>query len=412
MGAGPMRETARRLLPYALGTWLVGVQTIELLAAVGAWGTLLAAVACTEWEKDDAPFTGLVVWLGLSLAFPLLGGHTPTADGLARLSDWVTLAGAALAVRALDAKTLVRVGLGGAAVLALSVAVAALQHLGWWPPLETFAPLGWTKLGFHRVYETVPGRSDRFMAGGLLLHRLKFANVTAALCVLGAAAAARRVPRWPLFAAATALGLAGLSVFPHARAATAAAVVAVAVTWVLAAERRGRATVGALGLGALAVAVVLATPSLRARFASSLSGEGSGERGAITRAGLRAVTQHPLTGVGPGRFRPGPFTLPWDPPQAVEHPGKAHNQLVTLAAESGAAAALALVVLLLGWLARGWRALPHGAALVGGVALFALLGALHDPLFHAEASFALVLLLGAGLGATARPSPGPSARRP
>jgi O-antigen ligase len=111
--------------------------------------------------------------------------------------------------------------------------------------------------------------------------------------------------------------------------------------------------------------------------------------------------------VGLGRFRPGLF-LPEDAPaQAREHPGKAHDQLVTVAAEAGVPAAVLLLVVLglLGW--RGVRTLPAGAALVGGVALLALLSALHDPLFHVEASLALMLMLGAGVGALDRLRPQP-----
>jgi O-antigen ligase len=106
--------------------------------------------------------------------------------------------------------------------------------------------------------------------------------------------------------------------------------------------------------------------------------------------------------VGLGRFRPGLY-LPEDAPaQAREHPGKAHDQLVTVAAEAGVPAAVLLLVVL-GLLARrGLGALPAGAAVVGGVALFALLSALHDPLFHVEASLALMLMLGAGAGVVDR----------
>ncbi len=55
--------------------------------------------------------------------------------------------------------------------------------------LESFSSLEPLHLSFEQVYELVPGSTDRFMGGGLLLHRLRFANVTAALTVLAAAGA-------------------------------------------------------------------------------------------------------------------------------------------------------------------------------------------------------------------------------
>jgi O-antigen ligase len=163
-----------------------------------------------------------------------------------------------------------------------------------------------------------------------------------------------------------------------------------------------RAALGALALVGLSAGLVLVSPSVRARFEQSWSSEGSGERRSITQGGLNAIASAPVGGVGLGRFRPGLF-LPDDAPaQAREHPGKAHDQFITLAAEAGLPAAAWLIALLVTWLVLGLRRLPGGALLVGGVTLFALLGLLHDPLFHAESSFALMLLLGAGLGALRR----------
>lgn len=397
-----VRARASSLLPWALGLWAVGVQVHELPATVGAWATALLALAIAWPPKALRPWALLLGFVGLAALAPLVGGHLPTGTGLARLSDWLLVPAAAVAVASASPRALTRVGVAAGVTLLVSVTAAALQHFGAWPGPEAAAPLGRLNLGFDRVYELVPGRSDRFMAGGLLFHRLKFANVTAAACTAGAAAVAWRVPRWRFLAVATVVGLVGVAWFPHARAALAAAVGAVACTWVCAAQNRRRAVLGAAGLLVAAVLLVVAVPSLRLRFASSLSAEGSGERGAITAAGIAAIRTAPLTGVGLDRFRPGLYTPPDAPPQAREHRGKAHNQLVTLAAEAGIPAALLLLLALIAWARRGLKALPGGALAVGGVSLFFLLGMLHDPLFHPEASLALMLLLGAGLGAMTR----------
>lgn len=399
-----MRTRALTFLPWTLGLWAVGVQVHELIATVGAWTTALAGVVLAWPVRREGlrAWALLAAFLAVALAAPLLGGHLPSATGLARLSDWLLVPAAAFAVSRVSSQSLERIGVAAAVMLFVSVAFAALQHFGVWPGQDTFAALSWTKLGFHRVYEAVPGRDDRFMAGGLLLHRLKFANVTAAACTAGAVAVARRVPRWRLFAAATAVGLVGVGWFPHARAALAATVGAVAVAWVCAAENRRRAALGSLGLLAAALLLVTAVPSLRLRFASSLSSEGSGARGAITAAGVEAIRQHPLTGLGLDRFRPGLFTPEDAPAQAKEHPGKAHNQLVTIAAEAGVPAALLLLAWLFVLARRSLAALPAGALGVAAVALFFLLALLHDPLFHPESSLALMLILGAGAGAALR----------
>jgi O-antigen ligase len=397
-----VKALAQRWLPWTLGLWAVGVQVQELLATASAYATL-ALVLGAGWDwRRWRPLLAFVAWCALA---PLLGGHLPTGTGLARLLDFLLIPAAAAAVARLTPRSLDRVGLAAAATLGVSLAVAWAQHTGLWPDQATFEALGWTRLGFTRVYEPVPGRSDRFMAGGLLLHRLKFANVTAALAVLGAAAVGARARRWPLYLGATLGGVLGVWVFPHARAASVAAVLAVGLVWVLGARRRGLALLGAGGLLAAALAVGLGVPSVRARFETSFTAEGSGERTALTQAGLNAVASSPWVGVGLGRFRPGLYLPEEAPAQAREHPGKSHDQLLTVAAEAGVPAALLLLVAL-GLLARrGLEALPAGAALVGGVALFALLSALHDPLFHVEASLALMLMLGAGVGALDRVNP-------
>jgi hypothetical protein len=400
-----VRERLSQLLPWTLGLWLVGVQVHEVLATVGAWATFVFAVT-SAWPvqgwRRDAWLHGFLV---AALVLPLSAGHLHTGTGVARLADWLLVPGAALAVARLPEPTLHRIASAGIVAMAVNLAAAAAQHLGAWPGPEAFAGLEWTRMGFHRVYEPVPGRDDRFMAGGLLLHRLKYANVTATLCVMAAAAAAVRVRRWPLYAATALVGLAGITVFPHARAASAAVVLTVGLVWIVGAADRRRAALGALGL-VLAVSLVSAlTPSVRARFAEAFTARGSGERGAITQAGLLAIARHPLTGVGLDRFRPGLFAPEDAPAQAREHPGKAHNQLVTLAAEAGLVATFLLLAALWSWVREGWRALPRGTLVLGGVALFLLLSLVHDPLFHAESSLALMLLLGSGLGLVRRLSP-------
>ena len=113
---------------------------------------------------------------------------------------------------------------------------------------------------------------------------------------------------------------------------------------------------------------------------------------------MAAIRFHPFVGVGLGRFKPSLYAPPDAPPAVLEHQGKAHNQFVSLAAEVGVPAALALIAFLLSLAVKAWRARPSGVALLGVLTVFVLLCLLHDPLFHAESSLAFMLALGAGLG--------------
>lgn len=399
-----------RLLAFSLGLWVLGVQLQETLATVGAWLTVALVLVAVWPERRQVAWrtwVPLFSFVGVALLLPLLGGARPTGTGVARLSDFLLIPAGAVAMRRLSAEALGRVAKVGVTVLLVSCAAAGLQHSGVWPKNEFFEPLRWTRIAFERVYETVPGRTDRFMGCGLLFHRLKFANVSAVMVLLATVGLRLRVgPRGWLLAAVS-LGTLSLALFPHARAALVALAAAMAVVWVVGAQERARAVgVTALAL-ALLLGLVLATPSLRARFASSLTAEGSGERTGLTSAGLEAIAQHPLTGVGAGRFHPRDFAGPDAPEQVRQHPGKAHNQFVTLGAEGG----LLTVLALLFWLGRlGWagaRTLPSGLLAVGAVTLFGALSMLHDPLFHVESSMALMLLFGAAFastqGSTSRP---------
>jgi O-antigen ligase len=341
--------------------------------------------------------------VGWALLAPWLAGHRPSSAAIARILDWVTIPFAARALALLPVPRRVQVALTCGAVLCLSCAAALLQHLGAWPPEETFAPLAWTRIPFQRVYEVVSSDPLRYAAGGLLFHRLKFANVTgmatlwALALALGSGGKLRRMGL-----GVAAVGLASVVMLPHARAASVALVLVVAVVLLVALpdRRKALALCGAVGL--VAALTVLATPSLRQRFRVSLTDSGSGDRRHFVEAGLRAVREHPIVGVGLGRFRPGLYATADTPPGVVEHPGKAHNQLLSLAADAGLPAA----VLLCGWLFWLWRRMPWSspAGTAGRACLLfiGLLSALHDPLFHAEVSMALTLALGAGL-ATAPP---------
>jgi O-antigen ligase len=364
---GASAALAQRLLAGSVGLWACGVQLHEALATAGAVSTALLVVVYVPWRQ----WWPIAAWLGFALLVPLLGGHLPTGTGLARLGDWLLWPCAVVALARLTQAQRERVGAAVLVTTVLTCTAAALQHVGLWPPLSAFQGLEWTKIPFIRMYEPIPG-TDRFMAGGLMFHRLKFAHVTGLVAVW--AIATRR----PLAVGVGVVALLSVLVFPHARSGAFAA--AVAVAFVVFERRRllGVAVAAACAL------VVLAVPSVRERFATSLTGEGNGERVELWKTGLAAVEDHPLTGIGAGRFRPDVYASATTPQLVIDNWGKAHNQLLSLAAELGIPGALAFLAMIVLLRRRvWWPAMVHLAAL----------SFVHDPLFHETYSAALMLAL-------------------
>ncbi len=379
-----------RLRAAGLGVAVVGVQLNEAVATVGlvlvALGTLpdVRRIAWRPW----APLLAFVAW---ALLAPPLAGRPPSGSGLARTVDWLFVPLVAHALGQASRRTVWALGV----TLGLSCLAAGLQHFGAWPAEEAFSSLRWLKANFVRVYEPVPGAEGRFMAGGLLFHRLKFAHVSSltvlALTALGFRAAGRdRALLW----GAAGVGFLSIWLFPYARMAAAAATAALALAVVLGSGNRRRALLASavvLALGGLSVGLVA---PLRARFESALTAQGNGDRAELLATGLRAVSDHPWVGLGPGQFRPAKYATAATPVYVKENPGKAHNQLVSMAAETGVPGAVLFAVLLL---SLAWRARqgPGGDLAFSALAFFAVLSTAHDPLFQAPFSMALVLTLGA-----------------
>ncbi|OJH39869.1 O-antigen ligase family protein [Cystobacter ferrugineus] len=398
------RDVLERVLFAFMLLWGVGCLFLEGLAAVGFAGSALGALVVARQEGVTVrgavrAWVPLGVFLAWALLIPTLAGHPPSGTGVARLLDFVGIPVAAVAFSFLSDARRMRLAwvLGG--LFLVSCAVAGLQHFGVWPPLETWAPLAWTRLPFERVYEPVVGAEHRFMAGGLLFHRLKFSHIGGMVAVfaLGVGLRLRGRRQWAALAVAG-VGLVSVGLFPYARAGSVALVVVMGGVVLLGLPRRVALPTCAAVL-TLAVLTLALNRPLRERFLDSGSDSGSGNRPALRETGLRAVRQHPVTGVGPGRFQARKYATPDMPEQAREHPGKSHNQYLSMAAETGVPGAL-LFVALLGWLAwRMPRGRPEGLGALGALGFFCLLSLLHDPLFHVQAAQALVLLLGIGLSA-------------
>lgn len=407
---GPARAArSQALLGWTVGAWAVGVQLTEGLAAAGMVATLLVVLTdaglrsqllSKERLRREWPLIAFVAW---GLLAPTLALHPPTGAGAARLLDWVFLPVAAVACAALAEQSRVRMSTAvGIAALA-SCAAALCQHFGVWPSPERFQHLGWTHIPFYRMYEPITGAPGRFMAGGLLWHRLKFAHVESLVALTAAAVAlGGRGRRRVLALSGCAVVFASVLLFPYARAAVVALSASLALLLVLAWPDRRRAVLVSGGVLVLALLAVLLTPSLRQRFSTSNTDEGSGDRYAFRAAALRAVAAHPLVGVGAGRFRPSLFADPSTPENVLQHPGKAHLQWLSLAAELGIPGALLFTVLMVQLWWRMRRRVAAAALGRAAIAFFVLLSLLHDPLFHAEVSMALVLTLGCAVGLAER----------
>lgn len=382
----------------ALTVWAVGVQVHEIVGTVGFAAFVVSFLPEARRLSMAAlrPWEPLWLFLGWALLAPTLTGNPPDGTGVARTLDWAVIPLVATAASALTAKQWRTLAIATFVTLTLSCVVAGLQHFGIWPPESTFASVRWMKASFSRVYEPI-GDSGRFMGGGLLFHRLKFAHVSG-LVMVALVVAAWRAERRALLVAAAAFAFVALWLFPHARMGAVAMSAGVAATLVVVSPSRKRALLLSGALGVVALGVVIAVPSLRERFTTALTDQGSGQRSQHLAAGVEAVKQFPLAGVGPGQFRPSRFAGPEMAEHVKENPGKAHNQFLSMAAETGVLGGV-LFVVLLGWLGLRARSLELGALTLGGLVQFAVLSLAHDPLFQAPYSQGVVLLLGLGLGA-------------
>ncbi len=417
--------SARRVLLVGLTLWGVGVQIIEGLAAVGA--VLTAVTVIGLWWKLGPhdrrgpnpgptpalhptplpegegvlrawwPLFAYVIW-GLAVTLPVSFAFT---GALARHLDWLLLPFAGGAVTLLEPRQ--RRVLAGVVfgVFLLSCLTAGLQHYGLWPTLEQMRARGIPFLHFKRVYEAVPNTDGRFMGGGLLAHRLRFAHVSGILVlwalVLGLNAQGRR--RLLLLAVAT-LGALSVLAFPFARSGFGALLIGAASIALFDRARRKQAFIGALVALVLGASVFALHAPLRTRMLGALTLQGAGDRHHLLGAGLTALKGHLLTGTGVGQFRAADFASPDASHHVRHHQGKAHNQLLTTAAETGVIG-LGLFLLLLVHLVRR---MPRGTVTgTAGLAVFVfwmVLSLAHDPTHHAEVSLALMLGLGFG---TARP---------
>ncbi|HXN41364.1 MAG TPA: hypothetical protein VN918_06210, partial [Myxococcaceae bacterium] len=250
--------------------WAIGTQLDEAMASVGLIGCAVAVVIHSIGNRGFAGssllrWKPLLAFLAWALLAPLCLGRIPTGAGVARVVDWLGVPIAAYAFGAVNRAQRIWIGVIAGSVFLVSCGLAGLQHYGLWPSRELFAPLSWTRIGFQRVYERIPGIDNRFMGGGLLFHRLKFAHL-GGLAVLVSLVWAFRAPRKPLrFYAAIVCAIGFLSVifFPYARAAAVALLLSALLTTAWLARRRRAVALLAVGVLAFSPLILIYNAPLR-----------------------------------------------------------------------------------------------------------------------------------------------------
>ncbi len=178
-----------------------------------------------------------------------------------------------------------------------------------------------------------------------------------------------------------------------------------------------------LALAALHVAVVAAVSasgvleafaitSAEQRISSGDSADSNRQRLWFWRVGLDAVHQHPLLGVGAGRFAGHALELatqvPESPPAGADT--QAHNVFLQIAAELGAPVALLVAACLALWLAAAWRRARRHPEILGAFALMAPI-LVHANLEHPLAYLYFLGTLGLLIGLVPN-EPSPAAPAP
>lgn len=200
------------------------------------------------------------------------------------------------------------------------------------------------------------------------------------------------------YTAAVALGGAAL-LATLSRTAWLALLVALVVVAVAGIARR-------LLLAGLAVLVLASLPVTLPRFTSPDAGADN-VRLSIWEEAWRIFLEHPLAGIGLGRF--DLYATPIPAPEGLRPPPHAHEVVLTFAAEAGVLGGLGVVAILAVAAADAWRGArrsgpvmrPAAAAAAGAVAALLVVGALDDPLTGPRTRIVIWMLLGlvAGLAA-------------
>jgi O-antigen ligase len=342
----PPPAAARRAARVLLGVTAASIPLSTTGMEAGVLGLLvLTAVALlARWQVVRRTPLDLVLGLfyGTLVLSTLASGHPREATGWASLWIGVTYfltnwwiedeAHAARLVRWL--------------VLAATVAAAygILQH---------FTGADWYRALLGRPIQVAPRLpgDERFAVIGFFRNYLTFAHV---MIVPLAWATALALSGRMVAGAAAALIVVSI-VFSTARGAW-LAMVAVGVAFAVLLRARRRAVVIAT-LGAIAAIALLASPDLRAQARDMFAlGGVNAPRLAIYESNLDIVHEHPVLGLGFGRYRTAALPYYAAHPEA-DRRSHAHNNFLHLAAEAGLLGLAAFVLVYASAFRWGWRAI-------------------------------------------------------
>jgi O-antigen ligase len=259
------------------------------------------------------------------------------------------------------------------------------------------------------VFALVVGFVFVSLAAGTPGDLLGYQNASALLAVVGAVAAATLavMPGPVPLRASGAVGAVGLASLPFLADAVASSfIVVLGIAVLVAVAFSGRVRWGIVAVGTVCFAILIGTVVLGATFRPDANGGMntiaesmlSERRLALWHDALAIASEHPVLGVGPGRF-------PAVSPVAAEDADtrQAHNEFLQQAAETGLPGAILLVMLVVWGFARLLLvAQPDTATLLGSLALASLtIGASVDYVLH----FPVIPVVGAALIGAAQTDP-------
>jgi O-antigen ligase len=302
-----------------------------------------------------SPFDGvLLVFFGALAVSTLVSGHPFEASGWARL--WIVVAFYGVYWWLAD--------VAGVERFVRWIVLAGLVA-GAYGVLQHFTGADWYRalLGRERMVHPRIEGAEGFASVGFFRNYLTYAHVM--LVPLGFALAGAT--------AGSVLDLVTVGVVVAALVcSTARGAWIAAVVMAIALSLRARRGAGVIVAAALVVgAVVLVSPGLRQQVAPALGGYANDARVAIYRANLDVVHDHPLFGLGFGRYQHA-ATPYYDRHPDADRRSHAHSNYLQVAAEAGLVGLAAFMLLLV----TGLREAAAAAAVPGGerAALGAWLG--------------------------------------
>ena len=345
-----MRRAADVLLAATAIT--IPLSTTGMQVGVGGLAALAVASVPAGWGiVRRTPLDGaLLLFFGVLALSTLASGHPLAATGWAR--PWVVLGYFVVFWWLRDGKHAARF----VRLLVLAASVTAVYAI-----VQHYTGADWYRvlLGRQKLVRVRDAESTGFAVVGFFANYLTFAHAMLFPLAWATALAVRGFVVGIVGGPAIALAL----VFSTARGAWLAAVVAAVATALL--DRGRLAALVVAGLFVAAAAGFALAPELRGHAAAMFSsgGENAGRVG-IYRANLDIIHDHPVLGLGFGRYRAA-ATPYYDAHPEADRRSHAHSNYLQIAAEAGLVGLAAFGFLFATVLRVGWRAIvraPDAAA--------------------------------------------------